>query len=459
MSQKSITENGKIPPQEIEMEAAVLGAIMVERKAINQVIEILTPDCFYKHEHMLIYEAILLLSKDFKSIDILTVTTILRKNGKLDEVGGASFITSLTNRVASSANIEFHALVVKEKYILREVIRITGELHKKAFDETSDAHEVVDELEKSLTAITNKVIKTSFKTSKELFKEAVYNNDNLLKNHGITGTTTGFSALDRITGGFQNSDLIILAARPGMGKTALALKLLTAPAFIGIPTAIFSLEMNNKQLYARIISQVTSIPLSTILRVGMNEIDLKNLMNKSDLLCGSNIFFDDTPAISLFEFRNKARRLVRDKGVRIIVIDYLQLMIDPIKGRNREGEISAISRGLKAIAKELDIPIIALAQLSRASEKRGTPIPMLSDLRESGSIEQDADMVMFIYRLEYYGILENDEGLSTKGMADILIAKHRNGDVGRVTLKFIGENTNFTDVTVDDFAKYTPLPF
>lgn len=454
-------ETGKIPPQAVELEEAVLGALMLEKKAINRVIEILSPECFYKEAHVYIYEAILLLSTKFQPIDIMTVVVELRKNGKLEAIGGAYYVTSLTNRVASAANIEYWATVIKDKFILREMIRLSSETMKSAFDDGAEVSDVVDTLEKGLTSITNSVIKKAFRTSAELYREALENNDNLLKNDGLTGVTTGLNALDRITGGFQNTDLIILAARPGMGKTALALKFATSPAFRSIPTGFFSLEMNNKQLYARILSQVTGVDLEVIMRKGMNELDLQRVLRKSDLLCGANIFFDDTPAMSLFEFRNKARRLVREKGVKQIIVDYLQLMVNPIKGSNREGEISSISRGLKAIAKELDIPIIALAQLSRASEKRGAnAIPMLSDLRESGSIEQDADMVMFIYRAEYYGIMTEDDGTSTQGMADIFVAKHRNGDTGRVKLKFEGKNTNFTDVTINDFIQHeTTTPF
>lgn len=457
----NILELGKIPPQSIDLEEAILGAIMLEKKAIHSVIEILTPECFYKESHTYIYEAIIALTNRFQPVDIMTVVVELRKNSKLDIVGGAVYITSLTNRVASAANIEYWATIVKSKYVLRELIRLSGETQKSAFDENADVADVVDNLEKGLTLLTNSVIKKSFQTSYQLFQEAITNNDNLLKNNGLTGVTTGLHALDSITGGFQNSDLIILAARPGMGKTALALNFVTAPAFRSIPTGFFSLEMNNKQLYARVLSQVTGVELETILRKGMNEYDLKRVLAKSNVLCEANIFFDDTPAMSLFEFRNKARRLTREKGVKQIVVDYLQLMVNPIKGSNREGEISSISRGLKAIAKELDIPIIALAQLSRASEKRGvSAVPMLSDLRESGSIEQDADMVMFIYRAEYYGITEDESGISTAGMADVFIAKHRNGDTGRVKLKFEGKNTNFTDVTINDFIQHeTPAPF
>lgn len=287
-----------------------------------------------------------------------------------------------------------------------------------------------------------------------MYDEAVKNNDLLLQNKGITGVPSGLTALDKLTGGFQNTDLIILAARPGMGKTSLALNMLTNPAFKGTPTAIFSLEMNNKQLYSRVISQVTGIHLENIMRNGMNEFELKQLMAKSDLFCGSNIYFDDSPSMPLFDLRNKARRLVREKGVKLLIIDYLQLVTNETRNTNREGEISSISRGLKGLAKELNIPIIALAQLSRASEKRGVGSePMLSDLRESGSIEQDADMVMFIHRPEYYNIMEDEQGNSTQGLASLIIAKHRNGSTGKRKARFISQNTNFTD-----YEEYT-TPF
>ncbi len=439
--------NGKIQPQALEFEEIVLGAILIDKNALNRVIDVLTPESFYKDAHQYIFEACLILSSAYKPIDIMSVTQQIKSMGKLEQIGGAYYIVTLTNRVASSANISYHAQVIAEKKTMRDIIALSETMLNQAYADETELKDLVDYVEKSFTQITAKVVKSTVSTSKELYNEVLERNDKLLENKSLIGVNTGLDGLNRVTGGFQNSDLIILAARPGMGKTSLALKFMRSACLSNTPTAIFSLEMSKLQLYSRIVSQQTTVQLESIIRRGMSEYELGQVMAKADLLCGMNMFFDDTPSISIFELKAKARRLYREKGVRFFVIDYLQLISNKIKGGNRESEISEISRELKGLAKELNVPILALAQLSRASEKRGVAAkPILSDLRESGSIEQDADIVMFIYRHEYYGIADDENGESTTGKAEIILAKHRNGEVGTIKSAFISSCTDFADV-------------
>jgi len=446
MKEKSFIGD-KIPPQAVDIEEAVLGAVMIDKVALSRILGLITPDTFYKEAHCLIFEAILNLSNQHKSIDLLTVMAELRKMGKLDAIGGAFYLTTLTNRVGSSANIVQHTEIIKGKKIFRDLINLGNRISNEAFSEETDLKTLVDSIEKEFTSCTTTLVQNSVKTSAELLKEVIERNDVLLKNNSVTGVPSELNVLDKVTGGFQKSDLIILAARPGMGKTALALKFARASAKSKKPVGLFSLEMSNRQLYSRVISQETNIPLEAILRRGMQDYELRQLMSEADRLCAMNIYFDDTPALSIFELKAKARRLKREKGIEMIVIDYLQLITNKQKNANRENEISEISRELKALAKELDVPIIALAQLSRASEKRGAASkPMLSDLRESGSIEQDADMVVFIYRHEYYQILQDEDGNSTIGKAELIIAKHRNGATGSVDVSWVESNTDFRNI-------------
>ncbi|MFN6082538.1 MAG: replicative DNA helicase, partial [Bacteroidota bacterium] len=407
----SSVESGKLQPQALDLEEAVLGALMLEKNAITIVADILKPESFYKHQHVLIFEAIRDLFGSAQPIDILTVTSELRKRGQLDLVGGAYFITSLTNRVASAANIEFHARIIAEKFIQRELIRVSTEIQRDAFEESSDAFELLDSAEKKLFEISQGNIKKDFKQMNYVIKETIRDIEALKdKADGLTGITSGFTKLDRITSGFQKSDLVIIAARPAMGKTALVLSI-ARNASLNSETpkavAVFSLEMSSKQLVTRMISGEAEITGDKLKKGTLAEHEWHQLNTKIARLNEAPIFIDDTPALSVFELRSKCRRLKEQHNIELIIIDYLQLMRGDDsnnKNGNREQEVSYISRSLKGLAKELDVPVLALAQLSRASEKRGTTaIPMLSDLRESGSIEQDADMVMFIYRPEYYG--------------------------------------------------------
>ncbi len=451
----SILETGKLQPQAIDLEEAVLGALMLEKNAITIVADILKPESFYKPSHVQIFQVIKDLFSTAQPIDILTVTAELRKRGELETVGGAYYITSLTNRVASAANIEYHSRIIAEKFIQRELIRISTEIQRDAFEDSSDAFELLDSAEKKLFEVSQGNIKKDYKQMNAVIKDTIREIEELKgKEGGLTGVTSGFTKLDRITSGFQKSDLIIIAARPAMGKTALALSMVRnaslnsdKPKAIGI----FSLEMSSKQLVTRMISGEAEITGEKLKKGTLAEHEWHQLNTKIARLNEAPIFIDDTPALSVFELRSKCRRLKEQHNVEMIMIDYLQLMRGDDannKNGNREQEVSYISRSLKGLAKELDVPVIALAQLSRASEKRGTTaIPMLSDLRESGSIEQDADMVMFIYRPEYYGISQYEDGSPTNGIAELHIAKHRNGEVGQVRVRFVHEFTKFKDLS------------
>ncbi len=452
-------ETGKLQPQAMDLEEAVLGALMLEKNAITIVSDILRPESFYKDSHITIFQVIKDLFSTAQPIDILTVTSELRKRGQLDLVGGAYYITSLTNRVASAANIEFHARIIAQKFIQRELIRISTEIQRESFEDAADAFELLDSAEKKLFEISQGNIKKDYKQMNSVIKEAIRDIESMKgKEGGLTGVPSGFTKLDRITSGFQKSDLIIIAARPGMGKTALVMSIARNASLLADPPraiAIFSLEMSSKQLVVRMISGEAEITGEKLKRGNLAEHEWQQLNTKIARLNEAPIFIDDTPALSIFELRSKCRRLKEQNKIDMIIIDYLQLMRGDDsnnKNGNREQEVSYISRSLKALAKELDVPVIALAQLSRASEKRGTAsIPMLSDLRESGSIEQDADMVMFIYRPEYYGITELEDGSSSHGVAELHIAKNRNGALDRVRLRFVHEFTKFQDLSEFDY--------
>ncbi len=446
-------EIGKIPPQALDLEEAVLGAVMLEKEAVATVSEILQPNYFYKEAHQKIYEAIKDLFGRTEPVDILSVTNELRKNGNLEIVGGAYYVAWLTSRVGSAANVEYHSRVIAEKFIKRELIRVSGEILQDSFDETVDTFDLMDSAEKKVFEIAENNIRKGFDSIQMLLEKAVKEMERLKeeKKEGITGVESGFFDLDRITSGWQPTDLIILAARPSMGKTALSLCLLRNAAVQNRrPAAIFSLEMSSLQLVNRLIALETGINSEKIKKGKLEEGEWRILHEKIAHLAEAKIFIDDTAALSIFEFRAKARKLRAMHNIELIIVDYLQLMTAGSEGRGtREQEISAISRSLKGIAKELQIPIIALSQLSRASEGRTgfDKRPQLSDLRESGSIEQDADMVMFIFRPEYYELTEDDEGNSTHGIAEIIIRKHRNGAVGNVKLHFRQELARFENLS------------
>lgn len=443
---------GKMPPQAVELEVAVLGAVMLEKEAYYNVVEYFKPEIFYKENHSTIAEAIISVANRSEPVDILTVTQELIKMGKLQEVGGAYYVTSLANGVSSSASIDFHMKLLVQFAIKREVIVTGSNMIKEAYDETTDVFDVIDLAERKVTALTNQIITSKIESVATLYNKSIKHNELLRTKKGLAGVPSGFEKMDRITGGWQKTDLIIVAARPGMGKTALLLGYArNAAVRYKMPIAIFSLEMSSLQLMARLQSQETGTPLENYLRIGLNDLEAQMDMEGCTHLINSDLYIDDTPAITVFELKNKARKLKRDKNIQAIFIDYLQLVKGGGKFQNKEAEVSFVSNSLKALAKELDIPVIALAQLSRSVESRGgDKIPTLADLRDSGAIEQDADMIQFIYRPEYYNIFQDEAGNDTKGKAMIIIAKHRNGSVDQVKLGWVGSCTKFTDPNNDN---------
>ena len=441
---------GKIPPQAVELEEAVLGAIMLEKDAILQIIDLLKPESFYKDEHQKIFQAIVDLTSGNRAIDLLTVTEELRKKKQLEEVGGPVYITQLTSRVASAAHVEFHARIVAQKHIQRELIRVSSEIQSRAFDESTDVDDLLDFSEAELFNIAQGNIKKESQKVSVLIKEAILQMEEASKRaDSLIGIPSGFTKLDRMTNGWQNSDLVIIAARPSMGKTALVLTMARNMAVEhNRAVAVFSLEMASLQLVNRLIVAETELPSNRIRNGKLADFEWEQLDYKIKKLVDAPIFIDDTPAISIFELRAKARRLKRQHNIDILIIDYLQLMTGtPDTRGNREQEVSTISRSLKGIAKELNIPVIALSQLNRSVEIRsGTKRPQLSDLRESGAIEQDAAMVIFIHRPEKYGLMEDENGNSLRGLAEIILAKHRNGPIGDVILKIKDEFAKFTEM-------------
>jgi replicative DNA helicase len=448
-------EKGKIPPQAPDLEEVVLGAMMIDKKGVDEVIDILSPDAFYKEAHKFIFESIFKLFENSEPIDLLTVSSQLKKDQKLDMVGGDFYLISLTQRVSSSAHIEFHARIILQKYIQRSLIKISNEIIEEAYDETKDVFDLLDTAEAKLYEVTQGNVKKSTESAQSLVIQAKRKIEEMSNKEGMSGIPSGFDKLDKLTSGWQPSDLIIVAARPGMGKTAFTLTMARNVAVqSNIPVAFFSLEMSSVQLITRLISSETGLS-SEKLRTGkLEKHEWEQLNVKVKTLEKAPLFIDDTPSLSIFDLRAKARRLASQYGIKMIMIDYLQLMTagGSQKGGNREQEISMISRNLKALAKELSIPVVALSQLSRAVETRGgSKRPLLSDLRESGAIEQDADIVSFIYRPEYYKIDEGDdeERSPTAGQGEFIVAKHRNGGLENIRLKFIGHLGKFDNL--DDF--------
>jgi len=457
-------EKGKLPPQALDLEEAVLGAMMIDKKGVDDVIDILQPDAFYKDAHKHIFEAILQLFTETQPIDILTVSSQLKKNGKLDLAGGDFYLIQLTQKIASSAHIEFHSRIILQKFIQRSLIRISSEIIEESYDESTDVFDLLDKAESKLYEVTQGNIKRSSETAQSLVLQAKKKIEEISKKEGLSGVETGFTNLDKLTSGWQPSDLIIIAARPAMGKTAFVLSMARNIAIqFGHAVALFSLEMASVQLITRLISSETGLS-SEKLRTGKLEAhEWTMLSTKVKDLEKAPLFIDDTPSLSIFDLRAKCRRLASQHGIKIIIIDYLQLMTaggNNKGGGNREQEISTISRNLKALAKELNVPVIALSQLSRAVETRGSSKrPLLSDLRESGAIEQDADIVSFLYRPEYYKIEEwdDEEASPTAGQAEIMIAKHRNGGIENIRLKFLGHLGKFDNL--DEFTGgYDDLP-
>jgi replicative DNA helicase len=446
-------EKGKLPPQALDLEEAVLGAMMIDKKGVDEVIDILQSEAFYKDAHKHIFEAIFQLFTDSQPVDLLTVSSQLKKNAKLELAGGDFYLIQLTQKISSSAHIEFHSRIILQKFIQRSLIRISSEIIEESYDETTDVFDLLDKAESKLYEVTQGNIKRSSETAQSLVIQAKKRIEEIANKEGLSGIATGFEKLDKVTSGWQPSDLVIIAARPGMGKTAFVLSMARNVAIdFGHPVALFSLEMSSVQLITRLISSETGLS-SEKLRTGkLEKHEWEQLSVKVKDLEKAPLFIDDTPSLSIFDLRAKARRLSSQHGIKLIIVDYLQLMTAGGNGKgggNREQEISTISRNLKALAKELEVPVIALSQLSRAVETRGSSKrPLLSDLRESGAIEQDADIVSFIYRPEYYKIDEwdDDEASPTAGQAEFIIAKHRNGSLENVRLKFIGNLGKFDNL-------------
>ena len=442
-----------VQPQAVEIERVVLGALMVDSDAFSVVSELLKPETFYEPRHQKIYEAIRNMNMDERPVDIMTLNDELSKMGEIDKVGGVDYLMEISSQVASAAHVESHARILAEKYMQRQLIHFAGDIETKAYDSSVDVDELMQQAEGSLFQISQNNMKQDFTQVAPVVKNAVEILQRAASNKGgLTGIPTGYVGMDEITSGWQASDLVIIAGRPAMGKTSFALSIAKNVAVdYGVPIGFFSLEMNNVQLVNRLISNVCEVSGRKILNGQLDPSDWERLDKRIGRLTDAPIYVDDTPGLSVFELRTKARRLVREKGVKIIMIDYLQLMnANGMKFGSRQEEVSTISRSLKGLAKELDIPVLALSQLSRNVENREGlegKRPQLSDLRESGAIEQDADMVLFVHRPEYYHIYQDEKGNDLHGMAQIIIAKHRKGSTGDVLLNFRGEFTRFQDPT------------
>jgi len=445
-------ERGKIPPQALDLEEVVLGAMMIDKKGVDAVIDILHPSAFYKEAHQFIFESIVKLFENTEPIDLLTVSAKLRTEGKLDKVGGDYYLVQLTQKVSSSAHIEYHARIILQKYIQRSLIKISTEIIEDSYDETQDVFNLLDSAESKLYDVTQGNIKKSTETAQSLVIQAKKKIEEISNKDGLSGVPSGFTDLDKLTSGWQPSDLVIIAARPGMGKTALTLSMARNMAVAqNIPVAFFSLEMSSIQLITRLISSETGLSSEKLRTGNLEKFEWEQLNVKVSSLENAPLYIDDTPSLSIFDLRAKARRLSSQYGIKLIVIDYLQLMTagGSNKNGNREQEISTISRNLKALSKELNVPVIALSQLSRAVETRGgSKRPILSDLRESGAIEQDADIVSFIYRPEYYKIDEwdDEERTPSTGQAELIVAKHRNGGLSNIRLKFVSTLGKFENL-------------
>lgn len=445
---------GKKPPQAVDIEEAVLGALMLEPHAVPETLEIVNSECFYKETNRKIFNAIKTLSDNHNPVDFLTVSDELKRTGDLEIIGGVAFLTQLSMKISSAAHVEYHAKILLQKYIQRELISISYEVQRDSFDDNLPVDELLDATQQKIFTLSDRNIKRETRPVRSIIEDAIVElHTNQLRSDGLSGVRSGYTSLDRVTLGWQPSDLIILAARPSMGKTAFVLTMARNMAVEHqIPIAFFSLEMSSLQLVKRLMISETGLSSDKI-KGGkkLEEYEWTQINTRLAQLIKAPLYIDDTPSLSIYEFRSKARRLVSNAGVKAIVIDYLQLMSGPPELRGmREQEVSSISRSLKAIAKELNIPIIALSQLSRAVETRGgSKRPQLSDLRESGAIEQDADIVIFIHRQDYYGLTEDP---AMTGVSDIIIAKHRNGAVCDVQMRFRSSEVRFVDMTDPDLS-------
>jgi replicative DNA helicase len=444
----------KVPPQNLEAESSVLGGILLENEAVNQVLELLRPEDFYRESHRKVFRAIVELSDRSEPVDLITLSDFLKSRGELEAVGGTAYLASLADFVPTAANITHYARIVREKSILRSLISTATEIATRGYEEQGNVDEFLDSAEKVIFDISEKKIKASFVAVGDMIKDTLKTVEKLYeRKEMVTGVPTGYNDLDKLTAGLQPAELIIVAGRPGMGKTAFALNIAANAAFTGAGVAVFSLEMAKEQLVLRMLCSEARVDSSKVRSGYLGERDFPQLAKAAGRLHEAPIYIDDTPAISVLELRAKARRLVRDRSKKIglIIVDYLQLMRGMGTASNREQEISEISRSLKALAKELGVPVIALSQLNRRVEDRSDRRPMMSDLRESGAIEQDSDVIIFIYRDEVYN--KSDE--SKKGLAEIIVAKQRNGPIDTVTLTFLNEYTRFENYTERDDLEYS----
>ncbi len=442
------TQAGRVPPHSTDAEEAVLGAMLLDREAVGKVLEILDPECFYHERHVTIFKTMLAMFERGVTIDLVTLSNELQRSGMLERVGGMRTLTDLTIRTVSAANVEHHARIVLERFLKRQLIHVASEIIADSYDETTDALDEVDRAEQRIFEVAERRTRRSYSDMKKLTKQAIERIMELAdgSGDGITGVPSGFSKVDEFLSGFQPSDLVIIAARPSMGKTAFALSVARQAALAGKAVGFFSLEMAAHQLVLRLISADAEISLQALRSGRLTQQQVQTIIRKVDDLMQARIFIDDSAGLTPVEFRAKVRRMKVEHNIDMVMVDYLQLMHAP-KAESREREISTISHTLKAVAKELNIPVIALSQLNRTLEQRSDKRPMLSDLRESGSIEQDADVVMFIHRPEYYKIATFEDGRSTENIAEIIIGKQRNGPTGDVRLFYQKELAAFHDLS------------
>jgi replicative DNA helicase len=432
----------KIPPHSVESEQSILGSILLDKHAMVTVSEIIKPEDFYKEAHKIIYDAMMSLSNKGEPIDLITLTEALKKDDSLDIVGGISYLTSLSTIVPTTSNVKYYADIVKEKSVFRKLIRASNDILNLGYNNATKIEEILEQAEKKIFDISQEKASDDFKGINEVLMSAYDSLEDLYNNKGgVTGITTGFTDLDKKINGLQRTDLILIAARPAMGKTAFSLNLVQNSALqAGISAAVFSLEMSKEQLVQRMLSAQSTVELKKLKTGNIDENDWPRIIDSMAVLSNSKIYIDDTPGITIPEMRSKCRKLKMEKGLDLILIDYLQLMEGDGKNESRQQEISKISRSLKMIAKELNCPVVALSQLSRAPEQRSDHRPMLSDLRESGAIEQDADIVMFLYRDEYY-----NPDSDRKNIGEVIIAKNRHGETGTAELVWLGEIQKFAN--------------
>jgi len=447
----SVSVNHKLPPQNIDAEQSVLGGILVENEAFNKVLEYITQEDFYREAHRKIFLGMMELFNKNEPVDLITLTEVLKKRNHLEDVGGAAYLASLVDNITTASNISYYAKIVREKSVIRKLITTATEIVTSGYEDSKDVKDLLDEAEKSIFEITGRQIKPSFLDLKSVLKESMKTIERLYeRKEFVTGVPTGFGEFDRLTAGLQPSDLIVVAGRPSMGKTAFCLNIAQYAAIeANIPVAIFSLEMSKEQIALRMICSEGRVDAHRLRRGFLDKEDWKKLITAIDVLSQAPIFIDDTPALTALEMRAKARRLKAEHNLGLLIVDYLQLMRGRGSSDNREQEISDISRSLKALAKELNLPIVALSQLNRRVEDRPNKRPQLADLRESGAIEQDADVIAFIYREELYNRSDED----VKGIAEILVGKQRNGPTGDIKLTFVDKYTRFENFSprVDEF--------